>query len=72
MLEMEKKWKPLVNKIFSDQLLEHKDIKKALQQLIRLGQFEYAYSKLKNYRNETGKDDFYSIELGSYLSNSAS
>ena len=27
------------------------DIKKTIQQLIRLGQFEYAYSKLKKYRN---------------------
>ena len=60
-LEMENKWKQLVNKIFSERLLDHKYIKKTIQQLIRIGQFEYAYSKLKDYRIETGKADFYSI-----------
>ena len=67
LMEAEDKWEPLATALVLDLSLSENSIKNILQRLVNLGKLDFAYDLLTQYRKKTGKQDFYSIELGSYL-----
>ncbi len=60
-------WKKLANKLIFNSKLDERSIKKVFHKLISLGEYDFTYSLLQNYRKSSNKKDFYSIELGSYF-----
>jgi len=67
LMEAEDKWQPLATTLVLDLSLGENSTKNILQRLISSGKLDFAYDLLKEFRKKTGKKDFYSIELGSYL-----
>ncbi|MDP7028085.1 MAG: hypothetical protein QF380_06740, partial [Candidatus Marinimicrobia bacterium] len=67
LMEEENKWKPRANALVLDLSIDEKSIKNIFQRLINSGKLDFTYDLLSQYRKKTGKKDFYSIELGSYL-----
>ncbi len=67
LMEAEDKWEPLATALVLDLSLSENSIKNILQRLVNLGKLDFAYDLLTQYRKKTGEQDFYSIELGSYL-----
>ena len=63
----EDKWKPLAVALVLDLSIGENSIKNIFQRLVNSGKLDFAYDLLTQYRKKTGKKDFYSIELGSYL-----
>jgi tetratricopeptide (TPR) repeat protein len=63
----ETKWKKLSNSLVLKAQTTPQDIKRVFKLLINLGQYEYCYNLLQEYRRKVRKPDFYSIELASYL-----
>ena len=66
-MEAKDKWEPLATALVLDLSIGENSIKNILQRLVNLGKLDFAYDLLTQYRKITGKQDFYSIELGSYL-----
>ncbi|HIN19887.1 MAG TPA: tetratricopeptide repeat protein [Candidatus Marinimicrobia bacterium] len=66
-MEAKDKWEPLATALLLDLSISEKSIKNILQRLVGSGKLDFAYGLLTQYRKITGKQDFYSIELGSYL-----
>ncbi len=67
LMEEEDKWKPLAIALVLDLSIGENSIKNIFQRLVNSGKLDFAYDLLIQYRKKTGKKDFYSIELGSYL-----
>ena len=67
LMEEEDKWKPLAIALVLDLSIGENYIKNIFQRLVNSGKLDFAYDLLTQYRKKTGKKDFYSIELGSYL-----
>ena len=67
LMEAEDKWEPLATALVLDLSIGENSIKNIFQRLVNLGKLDFAYDLLTQYRKKTGKKDFYSIELGSYL-----
>ncbi|MBC8256554.1 MAG: hypothetical protein H8E85_04515 [Candidatus Marinimicrobia bacterium] len=67
LMETEDNWQPLATTLVLDLSIGENSTKNILQRLISAGKLDFAYVLLKEYRKNTGKQDFYSIELGSYL-----
>ena len=66
-MEAKDKWEPIATALLLDLSISEKSIKNILQRLVGSGRLDFAYDLLTQYRKITGKQDFYSIELGSYL-----
>ena len=66
-MEEEDKWKPLAIALVLDLSIGENFIKNIFQRLVNSGKLDFSYDLLTQYRKKTGKKDFYSIELGSYL-----
>jgi tetratricopeptide (TPR) repeat protein len=67
MMDANDKWHSLAITLILESSLDEKSIKNIIQRLISAGEFDFTYSLLTSFREQTGKRDFYSIELGSYL-----
>jgi len=67
LMEEEDKWRPLAIALVLDLSIGENSIKNLFQRLVNSGKLDFAYDLLTQYRKKTGKEDFYSIELGSYL-----
>ena len=66
-MEAKDKWEPIATALLLDLSISEKSIKNILQRLVGSGKLDFAYGLLTQYRKITGKLDFYSIELGTYL-----
>ena len=66
-MEADEKWPQIAKNLIEDPSIGEKSIKNIFQRLVNSGKFDFAYTLLTQYRQKTGKQDFYSIELGSYL-----
>ena len=66
-MEADEKWQQIAKNLIEDPSIGEKSIKNIFQRLVNTGKFDFAYTLLTQYRREMGKQDFYSIELGSYL-----
>ena len=66
-MDLDDKWKTLATSLVLHSSAGEKSIKNIIQRLVNSGEFDFTYSLLSKYRKQTGKTDFYSIELGSYL-----
>ncbi|SVC76552.1 uncharacterized protein METZ01_LOCUS329406, partial [marine metagenome] len=42
-------------------------MKSIIQRLVNNGKYDFAYERLKEYRQETGFKDFYSMEMGTFF-----
>ena len=66
-MEADEKWQQIAKNLIEDTSIGEKSIKNIFQRLVNTGKFDFAYTLLNQYRQKTDRQDFYSIELGSYL-----
>tara|TARA_B100001123_G_scaffold300371_1_gene335137 strand:- start:21 stop:1520 length:1500 start_codon:yes stop_codon:yes gene_type:complete len=66
-MEAEDNWKPLATSLVVDKSSSENSIKNVFQRLVSSGKLDFTYDLLIQYRNNSGKKDFFSLELGSYL-----
>jgi len=67
LMDEDDKWQPIATTLVLESSLDEKSIKNIFQRLVSAGEFDFTYSLLITFRKISGKKDFYSIELGSYL-----
>ena len=66
-MDAELEWKEIVFKITNTLKKNDNLMKSVIQHLVNNGQYGFAYERLKEYRQEIGVKDFYSMEMGTFF-----
>ena len=67
-MDAEPKWQETAFKLTKTLTTNVNSMKSIIQRLVNNGKFDFAYERLKEYRQEIGSNDFYSMEMGTSFS----
>ena len=66
-MDDEPKWQKTAFKLTKTLITNDNSMKSIIQRLVNNGKYDFAYERLKEYRQETGFKDFYSMEMGTFF-----
>ena len=66
-MDAEPKWQDIAFTLTETQITTDISMKSVIQRLVNNGKYDFAYKRLKEYRQKTGSTDYYSIEMGSFF-----
>ena len=66
-MDAEPKWQETAFKLTKTLTTNDNSMKSIIQRLVNNGKYDFAYERLKEYRQDTGSKDFYSMEMGTFF-----
>ena len=66
-MDAESRWQETAFKLTQTRITNDNSMKSLMQHLVNNGKYDFAYERLKEYRQKTNTKDFYSIEMGTFF-----